>query len=336
MNETKRRSRREFLKEGAAFGVALGIRPALEPYRRAWGTPQGAPSVIFPPRLHDRIAVSSYPFRSVVIGRNGENRSGMALAEFGAHVVEKFGVDRVEPWSEHFLSLEPAYLTTVRTKFKEAGVSIANIAVDGQHSPYAKDPAEREKAVKFSKSWIEAAARLGSVNVRTNIPQAKGEPEDLERLAESLRQVSDYGASQGVVVHLENDNPQTEDPFFLVKVINQVNSPWLRTLPDFCNTLAAHPQEYAYKGITQMFAHAFGICHVKAMELDAKKQLRKVDFEKTFGILKASGYRGYLSMEFDSPGDPYEGTRELILATEKYLSKSREGQQAPGKAKRTL
>jgi sugar phosphate isomerase/epimerase len=45
-----------------------------------------------------------------------------------------------------------------------------------------------------------------------------------------------------------------------------------------------------------------------------------VDLAKTFGMLRAAHYKGYCSMEFDSPGDPYKGTRELIETTLKYLS----------------
>ena len=36
--------------------------------------------------------------------------------------------------------------------------------------------------------------------------------------------------------------------------------------------------------------------------------------------LDGMGYRGYCSMEFDSPGDPYKGTTELIADTLRYLS----------------
>ena len=64
-------------------------------------------------------------------------------------------------------------------------------------------------------------------------------------------------------MHLENDDPVSEDPFFIVKVIDKVGSPWLRALPDFGNTVVAHDEDYAYRAIDEMFAHAYGICHVK-------------------------------------------------------------------------
>jgi sugar phosphate isomerase/epimerase len=156
--------------------------------------------------------------------------------------------------------------------------------------------------------------------VRTNIPEAKDSKPDLERAAASLSRVVEYGSSKNVVVNLENDNPASEDPYFLVKLIDKVNSPWLRALPDFANTLANFDEEHAYRGVDAMFAKAYSICHVKEMENGHDGKLVHVDMAKTFGFLKQHGYKGYLSMEFDSPGDPYQGTRELIGKTLQYLS----------------
>jgi sugar phosphate isomerase/epimerase len=244
----------------------------------------------------------------------------MELKEFAGHVIAKFGVNKIEPWSAHFTSLDGKYLAGLRGAVEKAGAMIVNIAVDGEHSPYASDAAEREKAVQFSKQWVEVAAALGVRSIRTNIPASKDSKPELERTAESLRRVADYGATKNVVVHLENDNPVSEDPFFLVQVLDRVKSPWLHALPDFANSLTAFDAEHAYTGINAMFGRAYGICHVKAKEVNDKGQEVQVDMAKTFGMLKANHYLGYCSMEFDSTGDPYRGTAELIEKTVRFLS----------------
>jgi sugar phosphate isomerase/epimerase len=59
---------------------------------------------------------------------------------------------------------------------------------------------------------------------------------------------------------------------------------------------------------------------VKERELNDAGKPAEVDMARTFGLLKQSGFKGYCSMEFDSPGDPYEGTRSLIAITEKLLT----------------
>jgi sugar phosphate isomerase/epimerase len=69
-----------------------------------------------------------------------------------------------------------------------------------------------------------------------------------------------------------------------------------------------------------MFAHAYNISHVKALETNERGEEFHVDMPKTFGFLRNAHYKGYCSMEFDSPGDPYKGTSELIETTLKYLS----------------
>lgn len=244
----------------------------------------------------------------------------MQLKDFAAHMGEKFQIRKIEPWSEHFLSLEPGYLAELREAVAKCGCAIVNIAVDGEHSQYAADSAEREKAIGFSKQWIDVAVTIGSPSVRTNIPAAKDSAPDLERAAASLGAVAAYGASKGVVVNLENDNPMSEDPFFIAKLVERVNSPWLHALPDFGNSLAAHEDAYAYKGVEGMFAHAYNISHVKEIEPGENGRVARVDLSKTFGIAKAHGYKGHFSMEWDSPGDPYAGTANLMKKTIQNLS----------------
>ncbi len=275
------------------------------------------PSMRFPAVARERIAVASYPFRDFIAGREDKHGSGkMELQEFAAHVSAKFNIKKIEPWSAHFRSLDQGYLEELRVAVAQVGGAIVNIAVDGEHSPYAVDGAERERAMAFSKQWLDAATAIGSPSVRTNIPLAKDSKPNLERAAESLKRVAEYGAARNVVVNLENDNAVSEDPFFLVSVIEKVNSPWLHALPDFANTLAAHQEEYAYKGIEEMFGQAYNISHVKETELgDRKDKIAHVDLPKTFGIAKQHGYKGYFSMEWDSPGDAYQGTAGLIEKT---------------------
>ena len=283
---------------------------------------QDAPHMQFPAAARERIAIASYPFRDFIAGQGDKpGSSKMELKDFARHVGAKFNIKKIEPWSAHFRSLEKAYLEELRAAVSQAHGTIVNIAVDGEHSPYAPDAAERQKAVAFSKEWIDAAAIAGSPSVRTNIPPAKGSKPDVERTADSLRQVAEYGATKNVVVNLENDNPASEDPLFLVKVIEKVNSPWLHALPDFANTLAACEEDYAYKGIDAMFGKAYNISHVKETEVgDGKDKIAHVDLPRTFAIARKHGYKGYFSMEWDSPGDPYSGTLGLIEKTLKNLA----------------
>lgn len=243
----------------------------------------------------------------------------MDLKEFAAHCREKLGISKIEPWNQHFRSTDAKYLAEFRASLDKACGAVVNIAVDGEHSPYAADASERHQAIAFSKRWIEVAAAIGCPSVRTNIPEAKDSKPDLARAAETFKRLVEHAAAKNVVVNLENDNPVSEDPFFLVQLIEKVDSPWLHSNPDFCNTLTTGRDEYAYEGIAAMFEHAYGICHIKDAETNDKGQVFHVDMARTFGILKRAKYRGYCSMEFDTQGDPYSGTTALIAQTLQYL-----------------
>ena len=312
------KTRREFLSHSVALAAGTVLLPALA---RA---SESQPHVSFPTNVRDRIAIASYPFRDFILPGEyttaaAKTAPKMELTEFAAHVSTRFHVNKIEPWSHHFRSLEPKYLADFRSALDRAKASVVDIAVDGEHSFYASDAAERERAVTVNKQWVDAAVTLGSPSIRTHIAAADNQPPDLERCADTLKRIAEYAATRNVVVHLENDDGVTEDPFFIAKIIDKVDSSWLRGLPDFGNSLMHLPPEKAYAGLEAMFSHAYGISHVKGSESTEEGAVVSVDLAYTFGILKKSGYRGYLSMEYDDTGDPYSGTDQLIEKTVQYL-----------------
>jgi len=316
-------SRRRFIAQcaGGAAGTFLFPRFSSES--------ASGPSVNFPGNPRQRVAVAAYPFREFIAGWKGWDGKTpstvpadqqIALKDFAAHVAAKFNVHHIEPWSPIFPSTDSKYLEEFRTAVEKAESSVVDIAVDGRYSQYSADRAERERAVVSSKEWVDVGAALGSPSIRTHIEEAKNSKPDAKRAAETLARVAEYGARKNVVIHLENDNPLSEDPFFIVDIIDKVNSPWLRALPDFGNSLAAHDEDFAYRAIDAMFAHAYGICHVKDGEVNEQGKAVHVDLARTFGILRRRGYKGYCSIEYDAPGDPYQATAELVEETVKFLS----------------
>ena len=312
-------TRREFLSRSAAFAASMALLPTMAK------AAESQPSVSFPSTTQDRIAVASYPFRDFI--SPGEYATDalkstpkMEIAQFAAHISERFHVNKIEPWSSHFRSLEPRYLADFRSTLDRAKSSVVDIAVDGEHSFYAADQSERDQAVAINKQWIDAAVALGSPGIRTHIAAAGKQPPDVERCADTLKRIVEYASTRNVVVHLENDDGVTEDPFFIVQVIERVNSPWLRALPDFGNSLMHLAPDSAYAGLEAMFKHSYSICHVKGSESTEKGAVVSVDLAYAFGILKKSGYRGYLSMEYDDAGDPYRGTEQLIEKTLQLLA----------------
>ncbi len=244
----------------------------------------------------------------------------MDLTDFAAEVVRKFNVHNIEPHNRHFRSLDPGYLRIFRERLIKANAKVVNVAVDGPDSFYDPSPDIRKKAIAYAKKWVDVAVEIGSPSIRTHIQAAPNSAPNVERTAESLREVAEYGAGKNVVISLENDDLVSEDAFFVVKVIEAVNHPYLRALPDFANSMMKGDAEFNYRALNAMFQHAYCICHVKDGEADDHDKLLGVDLKRSFDILKSSRYRGYCSMEFDAPGEPYAPTARLIEQTLRYLA----------------
>jgi sugar phosphate isomerase/epimerase len=320
-------TRRAFLKH-VSVTVAAPLFNGYVPGVSAFLSQTSAPNVHFSTEPRERISVSSYPFREYIAGQHDARQQSekaasgtkMPLKDFAAHISARFNIHRVEPWSEHFLSLEPSYLDEIRDGARKAGSGFANVAADGENSLYSSDAAERDRAIEFAKTWIDVAQHIGSPSVRVNIAAARNAKPDVTRVADGLKPIADHAASRNIVVHLENDNPVSEDPFFIANVVERANSQWIHALPDFGNSLAALPPEDAYRGLDKMFPHAYAISHVKDTTTTPAKKVMEVDLERIFAMAKKHNYKGVFSMEWETAGDVYAGTSKLIAITLKNLS----------------
>jgi sugar phosphate isomerase/epimerase len=274
------------------------------------------PHVSFPSSPRERLAVASWPFRKLVDPKKGT----LPLLDFPKMVVDRFGVHGVEPLDEHFPSTDAAYLDRFREAVAKCGSKVVNIPVGRLGgSFYDADAEKRKHVIATAKHWVDVAGAVGSPGVRVHVAAAK-DPPNVGFAAESLKEVASHGESCNVVVHLENDDARSEEAFFLVDIIKAAGTPWLRALPDFCNSmLLERGDDYNYKAVRALFDHAYGICHVKDSEQDGKKMFH-VDLGRTFEIARAAGYRGYFSMEYDAEGDPFEPTAKLIEGTLRVLA----------------
>jgi sugar phosphate isomerase/epimerase len=298
--------RRAFLGASLA-GASVGLTASLQ---------AAEPLANFPSQPRKRLAVATYPFRSVI--KSPPNPNNMSLAEFAQTIENKFQISGIEPWSRHFESTEPDYVHGLRRSFDKAGLTVVNIPCDVRAQLCGSTAENRVAGIETYHKWIDAAVILGSPSIRLHVPQGRATG-DIGCAAETLKLVADYGSRKNIVVNMENDNPDSEDPFRVVKVIETVNSPFLRALPDFCNSRQLGDEQYNYRALQALFAHAFNISHVKDLEMVHGAPMR-VDMGRIFAIARGAGYHGYFSMEFEDEGDPYEGTKRLIEASLGSLS----------------
>ena len=282
------------------------------------------PSMTFPSNPRERLAVSSYPFRTLIKGiardADGMNKSGMTLQDFAETVPQRLQVHGLEPWSNHFESTETSYVQSLAAAFTKAGLRIVNIAVDIPVHLCENDPQRLSAGLDEYRKWVDTAVVLKSPSIRVHVPTGPEKRSDLPCALDTLGRLAKYGAEKKIVINLENDNPKTEDPFSIVEIIRSVDSPFLRALPDFCNSmLIADDTDYNDRGLTALFKYAYNISHVKDSESDRGK-LYTVNMQDIFGIAKRAGYKGFFSMEFEGTGDPYQGTAALIRKSLEALS----------------
>jgi sugar phosphate isomerase/epimerase len=276
-----------------------------------------APHLEFPRNPRERLSVTSWPFRSILTGP----QASIDLKQFPAVILDRFGIKNINPLASHFKEVTPQYITALGTAVTNAGSHIVDLGLGGG-AFFDPDSAVREKAVNDGKKWIDIATQLGAPSVRQHLSRNnKAHPADVNLASQSLGAMAEYGAKKNIVVNLENDAPVTEDPFFLVAVIEKVNSPYLRALPDMGNSLVpsgdAARNEKAVRG---MFRHVFNVCHVKDAIVDAAMgKVYTVDLARMFAIAQESHYKGYFTMEPDVHGDPFLATQKLITATLNYL-----------------
>ena len=155
--------------------------------------------------------------------------------------------------------------------------------------------------------------------MRQHIGGARGAKPDVALASDTLGQLAEYGSKRNVVVNLENDSPGSEDPFFILDVIRKVNSPYLRSLPDFGNSQRTYSAEENQRALTELFKYAYDMSHVKSRIESRDGQEHTIDVPTIFAIAKADSYKGYFSMETTNP-DPYAGTHELVELSLKCLS----------------
>jgi sugar phosphate isomerase/epimerase len=306
-------SRRDVLKGLPLFALC----PALT------AGPDATPATDFPAAVKDRLAVTSWPFRALIDSPSNHyfdrTKPGMDLMEFPAMVARRFSVHKINPLTSHFRSLDPPYVEAFRKAVEKAGSQVVDLGLGGGNF-YDADETKRRDAVARGRQGIDIAVAVGSPSVRQHVSGPRNARPDVARAAASLGELAAYGAKKGVVVNLENDDPVAEDPFFLVSVMEKVNSPYLRGLPDVGNSLNHYDAAQNEKAVAAMFRHVYNMCHVKDSVQSGGARV-EVDLPAMFRIAKADEYKGYFSMEFDTAGrDPFQGTERLLELTRRYLA----------------
>ena len=234
------------------------------------------------------------------------------LREYPELVADKYHVHNFELCNTHFESTSPAYIKDLKAAVAKARGRVTNMPVDypadwqgvGLCDP---DDAQWRKEIEERKKWIDIAAELGAQSIRPN-PGGTVQMTDFSRPIAAYKELAAYGKSKGIKVLIENHGNVAAKAENIVAIIKGAGPDWSGTLPDFGNFPEAEP----YHGLQLMFPYAHVVCHARGLTFNEREEETGFDFPRCIQIAKKAGFKGVYSAEFAGPGDPYEGTQNVI------------------------
>lgn len=224
---------------------------------------------------------------------------------------------------------DTAYLGELLNRSKDAGVVNHLIMIDNEGSLALPDDKERLAAVDNHKKWVEAARFLECKTVRVNLHGEGGSEEKKMASVDSLARLGEFAKPMSINVVVENHGSDSSNGVWMANVMRQVNMDNVGTLPDFGNFCISHPwgttqdgcdNEYdRYKGIRELLPFAKGVS-AKTYDFDDNDEQPLMDYKRLLDIVKASGFKGYIGIEFEGNTQPEEeGIRKTKRLLEKYL-----------------
>jgi sugar phosphate isomerase/epimerase len=324
--------RRTFIKNAAIGAVGAGLAAGFPQLLRA-----GEKKAIF-----FRLAVSQFSFASQFWTKK------LDPLDFAAKSKE-LGITGLDYCSMFFAdkATDQIYLAELKKRAADNGSYNLRIMVDLVGVPGSlgnPDEKLRLKQVESHYQWIDAAAALGCPMIRVNM-DGEGNPDDVAKASvDSLGRLLEYGKKQNIDVIVENHVGISCNAAWLAGVMKQVNNSHCGTLADFgnfcinrtkpeTNDVAGYMktkclEEYdRYKGISELMPFAKGV-HAKTHLFDSSGNDTETDFYRMFKIIKDSGFKGWVSIEYEggvmkmyTKDDKYLDDDAGVLATKKLIEK---------------
>ena len=166
---------------------------------------------------------------------------------------------------------------------------------------------------------IEAARFLGAPLLRITTGGNPGRYPDnarsaaVEQAVDTLRSVLPAAMAGGVKLAIENHFGLSADPHALAEIITALNSPHVGVCLDLGNFREGEADE----GIRLLAPHAIHV-HAKSCAFGPDGEETKINYQAAMQAIRAAGYDGVLSIEFEGEGDPADGIRKTRALIEKY------------------
>ena len=212
-------------------------------------------------------------------------------------------------------AIDRSYLAEMKKRAADLGVESRLIMIDGEGALGDSDESKRKQAIENHYKWVEAARFLGCKIIRVNAQSSGSYEEQLERAADGLRRLTEFGATHKIDVIVENHGGLSNGTW-LSAVIKKVNHPRCGTLPDFGNFNLGDGKQYdRYLGVKEMMPYAKAVS-AKSYDFDEQGNETIIDYKRMMKIVIGVGYHSYLGIEYEgnklSEPDGIRATKRLL------------------------
>ncbi len=262
-----------------------------------------------------KISLAEWSFNKALFGNK------MTNLEFPV-VAKQMGFEGLEYVNQFFKdkAKDESYLSELKKITKNEDIKNVLIMCDGEGMVGHPEKEERKKTVENHKKWIDAAAFLGCHSIRVNAG-SRGDYEEQQKLAaDGLRMLCEYGDTKKINVIVENHGGLSSNGNWLAGVMEMVDHKRVGTLPDFGNFYINRQtgEEFdRYEGMKLLMPYAKGVS-AKSNVFDAEGNERNMDYFRIMNIVKDSGFKGFVGVEFEGSE---LSEKEGVIATKKLLEK---------------
>jgi L-ribulose-5-phosphate 3-epimerase len=262
-----------------------------------------------------RISLAQWSLHRAFFGRT---KPALDPIDFAKIAREECGIEAIEYVNQFYKArkADDKYLAELKKRADNHGVKGLLIMCDGEGALGDADEKKRSQAVQNHHRWVEWAKFLGCHSIRVNAQSSGKYEEQLERAADGLAKLSEFGDKHGINVIVENHGGLSSNGEWLAAVMKKVNHPRCGTLPDFGN-FGTYDR---YKGVTELMPFARGVS-AKSHEFNDRGDEVKTDYKKMMKIVKDAGYKGYVGIEYEGSK---HGELDGIKLTKKLLERVRD------------
>jgi sugar phosphate isomerase/epimerase len=276
------------------------------------GMPGGVVAAIQGPRLPLRLSLAQWSLHRALRSGSLDHLDVPRVAR------TEFGLDAVEYVNQFFKdkATDAAYLGEMNRRAADHGIFQHLIMCDEEGRLGDPDPALRTRAVANHSKWVDAAKILGCLTIRVNAESEGAFGEQQKLVADGLRRLTEYGATQDINVIVENHGGLSSHGDWLAGVMRLVDHPRCGTLPDFGNFT-----DYdRYQGVAEMMPFAKAVS-AKSFDFNAAGEETTLDFRRFLRIVSGAGFHGWIGIEYEGERlDEREGIRRTKALLERILS----------------